>query len=98
MKLLASEMPFTAKDGKGILVNGIIDAVFEDSQSNIFIAEFKTDNISKGQVLQTAKNYKQQLLQYTAVAKKMFPDKKISGAIIFLRPQIICNLGEIKNV
>ena len=98
LKLLAAEMPFTVKDENGILVNGVIDAVFEDSARNIFIADFKTDNINKEQVLQTAKNYIQQLRQYTKIAEKMFPNKKINGAIVFLRPQIICNLGEIKNV
>jgi len=77
------------------LVNGTIDAVFEDENSNIFIAEFKTDNIDKEKAFDNASNYKQQLEQYIKAAALMFPDKKIEGAIIFIVPQVICNLGEI---
>ena len=37
----------------------------------------------------------QKIEQYIKAAALMFPDKKIEGAIIFIVPQIICNLGEI---
>lgn len=94
-KLIAAETPFTFKSKNGLLVNGIIDAVFEDENSNIFIAEFKTDNINKEQAFKNACKYKTQIEQYIKAAALMFPDKKIEGAIIFIVPQIICNLGEI---
>ena len=94
-KFLAAELPFTFKNEEDFLVNGTIDAVFEDENSNIFIAEFKTDNIDKEKAFDNASNYKQQLEQYIKAAALMFPDKKIEGAIIFIVPQVICNLGEI---
>ena len=94
-KLLAAELPFSFINDDGLLVNGTIDAVFEDTGSNIFIAEFKSDNINKEQAFENAPKYKPQLEQYLKAAALMFPGKAIAGAIIFIVPQVICNLGDI---
>lgn len=95
MEFKASELPFSMKDPQtGIYANGIIDAVFEDAQGSVFIAEFKSDNINKEQVRQNAEKYSAQLEVYLKAAKLLFKGKNIKGALVFLRPHEIYFLGD----
>ena len=95
MEFKASELPFSMKDPQtGIYANGIIDAVFEDAQGSVFIAEFKSDNINKEQVRQNAEKYSAQLEIYLKAAKLLFKGKNIKGALVFLRPHEIYFLGD----
>lgn len=95
MKFKTSELPFSMKDPQtGLYANGIIDAVFEDARGNVFIAEFKSDNINKEQVKQNAEKYLPQIEVYLKAAKLLFKGKNIKGALVFLRPNEIYFLGD----
>lgn len=95
MKLLSAELPFSMKDAlSNTYINGIIDAVFEDKDGQIFIAEFKSDKINKEQIEAAAKKYMPQIKEYLKAAELIFSGKTIRGGIIFLRPQEIYYLGE----
>jgi len=88
LKLLAAEMPFSMKTEDGT-VNGIMDAVFEKPTGEIFIADYKSDNIKEEEAAQRTAFYSQQLTFYKNAAKKIFETENAEAAVIYLRPALM---------
>ena len=86
MRLLAAELPFAMYDEDGNFVNGIIDAVFSDKDGSLFIADYKSDNISVGDIPARSAAYAGQLALYKAAVQKICLGKQIKTAVIYLRP------------
>ncbi|MDR1684448.1 MAG: UvrD-helicase domain-containing protein [Elusimicrobiota bacterium] len=86
MRLLAAEMPFTFKDKTGRIISGVIDAVFETKEGNVFIADYKSDKIEKENIKERSLMYKTQLEYYKAAAQIILPGAQITTALIYLRP------------
>ena len=88
MKFLGSEIPFNMYDN-GILVNGVIDALFEDTNGVLFIVDFKTDKIENKDLKTYSLKYKQQLDIYEQAVKKMFKNRKIKKALAYLNQDLL---------
>lgn len=84
MRFLDSEIPFSMYE-KDFLVNGVIDALFENSKGQIFIVDFKTDKIDSKELETYSLKYAQQLMLYKRAAEKMFKDKEIKTFLAYLR-------------
>ncbi len=83
MTFLGSEIPFSMYEN-GIMVNGIIDALFEDKLGQIFIVDFKTDKIDNKDLKSYSLKYARQLDMYEQAVKKMFKNKEIKKALAYL--------------
>ncbi|MDR0734121.1 MAG: UvrD-helicase domain-containing protein [Elusimicrobiota bacterium] len=88
MRLLAAEMPFTAQNKDGAIISGVMDAVFEEEDGALFIADYKSDNINLTQLERRADFYKPQLDLYKEALSQMCPRREIKAAVIFLRRAI----------
>ncbi len=76
-----------------IVVQGIIDMLIQTLQGLVVI-DFKTDDISAGQVPRRAKLYRQQLDLYARAASTILKSESIAKWLYFLKPG--CGI-EIKN-
>jgi len=76
-----------------IVVQGIIDMLIQTSQGLIVI-DFKTDDISAGQVTGRAELYRQQLTLYARAASAILKSEPIAKWLYFLTP---ARAVEIKN-
>lgn len=86
LKFLAAELPFTMLSKEGRTVNGIMDAVFEGKDGEIFIADYKSDNIKEQDIAAKTAFYSAQTDFYKAAAREIFKTNKVSAAVVFLRP------------
>ncbi len=91
-KLLGAEMPFSYVAENGLIENGVMDAVLENSDGTIWIVDYKTDKIPAGGTQQLVEKYRPQLTVYQCAAQKLFPNKKIICSAVFLRS---CESAEI---
>jgi len=90
-----SLIPVTSCEGKNgdgdarlrdtIIVQGIIDMLIRTPQGLVII-DFKTDNITPGQVRERAELYRQQLNLYSRAASAILKDKLLSKWLYFLTP------------
>lgn len=83
LRFLDSEIPFTICEN-GILINGIIDALFEDSKGQLFIVDFKTDKINKEELKSSSLKYEQQLALYKRAVQKMFKKQEVRAYLAYL--------------
>ena len=72
-------------DDDFVVVQGIIDMLVRTPQGLVVI-DFKTDNITAGQVPQRAELYRQQLELYARAASKILKEKLLAKWLYFLTP------------
>jgi ATP-dependent helicase/nuclease subunit A len=72
-------------DDEVVIVQGIIDMLVQTSQGLIVI-DFKTDDISAGQVTGRAELYRQQLTLYARAASAILKSESITKWLHFLTP------------
>ena len=75
------ETPFTLSDENGMLIQGVIDAWFEDGDG-IVLVDFKTDALGKGGIAELGSKYAVQLDWY-AKALERLAKKKVFERIIY---------------
>ena len=88
MEFLGSEIPFSMYEN-GIMVNGVIDALFKNKQGQIFIVDFKTDKINNEDLKSYSLKYKSQLDMYEQAVKKMFKNTEIKKALAYLSQDLL---------
>ena len=91
MDFLGSEIPFSMYEN-GVLVNGVIDALFKDKQDTLFIVDFKTDKINNKDLKSYSLKSQPQLLQYKQAVKKMFKNKEVKSFLAYLSQDILFEL------
>ena len=85
-KLIACEMPFSRLLADGNTQNGIMDAVVETQDGEIWIVDYKTDSIAPGQEQETlTQKYQSQLESYRQAAQQIFPQKPVRCFAVFIR-------------
>jgi ATP-dependent exoDNAse (exonuclease V) beta subunit (contains helicase and exonuclease domains) len=84
MRFLDSEIPFSMYEN-GVLVNGVIDILFEDSKGQLFIVDFKTDKIDSIELENYSLKYGRQLTLYRRAVEKMFKTNKVKTLLAYLR-------------
>lgn len=84
-KLLAAEMPFSYVTENGQVESGVMDAVLERQDRNIWVVDYKTDKIPAGGVQKLLEKYRPQLTVYQQAAQKLFPGKKVLCSAVFVR-------------
>ena len=83
MQFLGSEIPFSMYEN-GVLVNGVIDALFKDSKGKLFLVDFKTDKIDKEELKTYSLKYQQQLMLYRQAVQKMFKNQEVCSVLAYL--------------
>ncbi len=84
--ILACEMPFTLAQADGTIQNGIIDVVLETPSRDIWVLDYKTDQVTSGQEPSLFnQKYRPQLEIYQAAARHIFPGKKVRCSAVFIR-------------
>ena len=78
----ASELDGSVVSCDKIVVQGMIDAYFEDSLGNVVIVDYKTDKVTKGPE-EIKERYMAQMKYYKIALEKVF-EKKVSAAYLFL--------------
>jgi len=66
-----------------LIVQGTIDAFFEDSDGSIILVDYKTDKIPKDGINIIAQRYRIQLETYAKALEKIF-NKKVKEKYIYL--------------
>ncbi len=85
-RVLACEMPFSFVQKDGTVISGAMDALLEAADGSIWVVDYKTDRISRGQEARVfADKYRVQVEVYVQAARKIFPSKKVRGSVVFLR-------------
>ncbi len=84
-KLIAVEMPFSCLASGGLVENGIMDAVLENPDGQIWVVDYKTDKIPPGGPQELLEKYRPQLTVYQQAAQKLFPGKSVRCSAVFLR-------------
>lgn len=85
-KLIACEMPFSRLLQDGTTQSGIMDAVLETANGEIWVIDYKTDTLSPGQ--ETAlfnRKYRLQLESYRQAAQLLFAQKTVRCFAVFVR-------------
>lgn len=88
MDFLGSEIPFSMYEN-GVLINGVIDALFTNKQGQLFIVDFKTDKIEDKDLKAYSLKYERQLDMYEQAVKKMFKNKEIKKALAYLSQDLL---------
>jgi ATP-dependent exoDNAse (exonuclease V) beta subunit len=70
---------------EGLLVNGVIDALFEDNKGTLFIVDFKTDKIDISELENHSLKYVPQMTLYKRAVEKMFKTDKVKTILAYLR-------------
>ena len=83
-KILACEMPFSYEEN-GTVHAGLIDVILEKPDGTIWIADYKTDQITSDQIESVKEKYRPQLEIYRRAAQKIFIGKEIKCSILFVR-------------
>ena len=83
MQFLGSEIPFSMYEN-GVLVNGVIDALFQKSTGELFIVDFKTDKIDIEGLKASSLKYEQQMALYKRAVQKMFKNQKVCSYLAYL--------------
>lgn len=78
-----SDKIFDVKTGEQIVIQGTIDAFFEDENGDITIVDYKTDKVISGDKDKIAQRYKVQL-DYYAKAVEIIFGKKVKNKILYL--------------
>jgi len=81
-----------AASGDTIVVQGIIDMLIQTPQGLIVI-DFKTDNITAGQVTQRAELYRAQLNLYAKAASAILKTPTAGKSLYFLAPHRVVEIG-----
>jgi ATP-dependent exoDNAse (exonuclease V) beta subunit len=84
------EFPVTFYD-KGLCVNAVIDAIF-DSGDGIFVADYKTDDISPPNAERRGLAHKSQIDAYKRIIAKIIPSKRVEAGIIYLRARLMIKI------
>lgn len=83
LEFLGSEIPFSMYEN-GVLVNGVIDALFRKKDGALFIVDFKTDKIDIEDLATYSLKYEQQLALYKRAVQKIFKKKEVCCALAYL--------------
>jgi ATP-dependent exoDNAse (exonuclease V) beta subunit len=84
LRFADSEIPFSMYE-EGLLVNGVIDALFEDNKGTLFIVDFKTDKIDISELENHSLKYVPQMTLYKRAVEKMFKTDKVKTILAYLR-------------
>ena len=77
----ANQMKKEYETEEEILVQGIIDAYFEE-EDGLVLVDYKTDKVQKGQEKELIEKYKVQM-QYYKKALEMITDRKVKEVYIY---------------
>lgn len=84
MKTWGVEMPFFQRLEQGTL-RGVIDLLLEDDKGLLWVIDYKTDQISEENLIQSAQKYAAQLSAYKQAVEALYPSKIVKSAVIFVR-------------
>lgn len=84
-EFVAAEMPFSLSLEDGRFVNGVMDLVLRGADGGIYIADYKTDHLSRGEETLAAEKYRAQLEMYRRAAQSLFQTQRVQTAVVFLR-------------
>ena len=85
--VLGREIPFAMPFGKGQLMDGVIDLIYR-LDGWIWIADYKTDDVTAEEVRARADRYRPQAEIYSRSVEKALGLSSLSFQLIFLRPGI----------
>ena len=88
MQFLGSEIPFSMYED-GVLVNGVIDALFKNKEGTLFIVDFKTDKIKSEDLKTYSLKYAKQLALYRRAAEKIFKNKEVKTLLAYLSQDLL---------
>ena len=84
--VLACEMPFSVPLPDGSVQSGLMDAVLQQPDGNIWIIDYKTDQVLPGQEPALFdEKYRPQLQAYQTAAVQIFPGKRVRTSALFIR-------------
>ncbi len=83
---LYREVPFAVCVG-GAVLEGLIDLAFED-EDGLHIVDFKTDDVTEGQLGPHAERYRPQVGAYALAAREVFDCPPASATLLLLRPGV----------
>lgn len=84
MDPLAVEMPFIHQTEQGVQ-RGTVDLLLQDSQGTVWIIDYKTDHVEEEELEQAALQYHGQITAYKQAVEKLYPNKKVKTAVVFVR-------------
>ena len=82
--IIGREVPFTIP-WEGQVMDGVIDLIFKDGDS-IYVADYKTDNISEKDIENKIKDYTLSGKIYMEAVRRCLREKAAGFKLIFLRP------------
>lgn len=81
---LGTELPFSLDTEQGVM-SGIVDFLGQDKSGTVWVLDYKTDEVTHGQEPAAAQKYWPQLEVYMQAARRLYPQKTVKGAIVFIR-------------
>jgi ATP-dependent helicase/nuclease subunit A len=85
--VLGREVPFVMPFGEGQMMEGVIDLIYR-FDGRIWIADYKTDNVSAEDVQTKADRYRSQAESYSRAVANSLGLPSVSFQFVFLRPGI----------
>jgi ATP-dependent helicase/nuclease subunit A len=85
--VLGREVPFVMPFGEGQMMEGVIDLIYR-LDGRIWIADYKTDNVSAEDVQTRAGHYQSQAESYSRAVASSLGLPSLSFQFIFLRPAV----------
>ncbi|MDP2858404.1 MAG: UvrD-helicase domain-containing protein [Bacillota bacterium] len=81
------EIADSAGAGEGVIVQGVIDCLLKTPSGQIVI-DYKTDNITAGEVSEAVERYRRQAALYARAARAAGQDTRVQTILCFLRPGV----------
>jgi len=89
--VLGREVPFVMPLGKGQIMEGVIDLIYR-LDDRIWIADYKTDDVSAEDVQTKADRYRSQAANYSRAVASALGLPSLSFQFVFLRPGIAVDI------
>jgi ATP-dependent helicase/nuclease subunit A len=89
--VLGREVPFVMPLGNGQIVDGVIDLIYR-LDDRIWIADYKTDDVSAEDVQTKADRYRSQAANYSRAVASALGLPSLSFQFVFLRPGIAVDI------
>ena len=84
-EILGREIPFIIPWREGQVMEGVIDLMYR-LDGRLWIADYKTDQVTAGEAPARAQRYAQQTEAYRAAAARCLSGEAASFEFVFLRP------------
>jgi ATP-dependent helicase/nuclease subunit A len=78
----------TDGDGDGRYLQGFIDCLYQDAQEGWHLVDYKTNDVTAGEVASEAGRYEMQMLVYATALERALGVPPVELALHFLRPGV----------